>query len=143
MTTQSEKKDYVKPIPGASEETLPYWKALTEHKLMLPKCPECGRISFPPRAMCPKCLNFDQVWTELSGKATVHTFSVVYQNGAPGFRDEVPYVVGYVTLDEGPQMMTNVIGIDPKDVKIGQKVEIVYEDIMDDLTIPKFKPTGS
>ena len=138
MTTETE---YKKPIPGVSADTIQYWEALREHKLMLPKCQDCGKISFPPRTFCPACMSLDTQWTELSGRATVHTFSVVYQNGTPGFAEEVPYVVGYVTLDEGPQMMTNVIDVDPQKVEIGMKVEIVYKDVMSDLTMPYFKPT--
>ena len=138
MTTS----EYKKPIPGVSFDTIKFWEALREHKLMLPKCPECGMVHIPPRPFCPKCLNFGVQWTELSGKGTVHTFSIVYQNGNPGFAEEVPYVVGYVTHDEGPQIMTNIVGCDPKDVRIGQRVEIVFEDVMPDLTMPKFKPAG-
>ena len=85
-------------------------------------------------------MSLDLEWTELSGKAEVHTFTIVYQNGMRGFRDEVPYVVGYVTLDEGPQMMTNVIGIEPEKVRIGMKVEIVYDDVLPEVTLPKFRP---
>ncbi len=137
MTTQQE---YLKPVPGISTDTKPYWDALKEHKLMLPKCSQCSKISFPPRPFCPDCLNFDVKWTELSGKGTVHTFSVVYQNKSRGFAEEVPYVVGYIQLDEGPQMMSNVTGIDPAQVKIGQKVEVYYDDVLPDLTLPKFRP---
>ncbi len=131
--------EYLKPQPRVSHDTAPYWEALREHKLSLTKCNKCDKVAFPPRPFCPFCFDADVTWTEMSGKGTVHTFSIVYQNRAPGFADEVPYAVGYVTLDEGPQMMTNITGIDPAEVRIGQKVEVYYEDVLPDLTIPKFK----
>ncbi|MEE8386320.1 MAG: Zn-ribbon domain-containing OB-fold protein [Dehalococcoidia bacterium] len=131
--------EYLKPQPRVSHDTAPYWEALREHKLSLPKCNKCAKLAFPPRPFCPFCFEADQTWTEMSGKGTVHTFSVVYQNRSPGFADEVPYVVGYVTLDEGPQMMSNITGIDPTEVRIGQKVELYFDDVTPDLTLPKFK----
>jgi uncharacterized OB-fold protein len=88
-------------------------------------------------------MSLDLEWTELSGKGEVHTFTVVYQNGMAGFVDDVPYAVGYVTLDEGPQMMTNFIGIEPEQVRIGMKVDIVYDDVTPEVTLPKFKPVQS
>jgi uncharacterized OB-fold protein len=137
MTTGQE---YTKAIPGASVDTAPFWDKLREHKLELPKCTNCGKISYPPRVICPACMSLDLEWTELSGKGEVHTYTVIYQNGMRGFRDDVPYSVAYVTLDEGPQMMTNIIGIDPEMVRIGMKVEIVFDDVLPDVTLPKFKP---
>ena len=131
--------EYLKPQPRISHDTAPFWEALREHKLSLPKCNKCGKVSFPPRPFCPLCFDTDITYTELSGKGTVHTFSVVYQNRAPGFAEEVPYVVGYVTLDEGPQMMSNITGIDPAEVRIGQRVEVYFDDVTPNLTLPKFK----
>ena len=137
MTTASE---YQKPVPGVSSDTEKYWKALLEHKLLLPKCNHCQKVNFPPRPFCPDCLDFDVTWTEMSGRGKVHTYSVVYQNKSPGFADEVPYVVGYIELEEGPQMMSNIVDCDPESVRIDQPVEIVYRDVMPDLTIPVFRP---
>ena len=131
--------EYRKPLPRISMDTAPYWEALQEHKLLLPKCNQCGKVSFPPRPFCPFCFEFSITWTEMSGKGTVHSFSVVYQNGTPPWADEVPYVVGYVALDEGPQMMSNITGIDPSEVRIGQRVEVYFDDATPDVTLPKFR----
>ena len=136
MTTE----EYRGPIPSVSSDTEEYWKGLLAHKLVLPKCNDCGKVSFPPRRFCPHCMSFDVTWTEMSGRGKVHTFSVVYQNKSPGFAEKVPYTVGFIELDEGPQMMSNVIDADPESVAIGDRVQIVYQDVMPDLTIPLFRP---
>jgi uncharacterized OB-fold protein len=135
-------EEYRKPIPGISKDTAPYWKALQEHKLVLPRCNHCGKVNYPPRPFCPDCLSFDVRWQLMSGRGTVYTFSVVYQNKSPGFAREVPYAVGYVTLDEGPQVLTNIVQCDPEQVHIGQRVEIVYDDVLPDLTLAKFRPAS-
>ena len=79
-----------------------------------------------------------------SGKGTLHAFTIVQNQRQPGFAEEVPYVVAMVELDEGVRMMTNLIGVeaDPEHVKIGMPVEVVYEDVSDEITLPKFKPAG-
>ena len=79
---------------------------------------------------------------KVSGKGIVYSMSVVHQNSSPGFKDEGPYVLAYVTLNEGVLMLTNVIGAaDPYDVKIGTPVEVVFEDATEEITVPKFKPS--
>ncbi len=96
---------------------------------------------FYPRAMCPLCHSADVEWVRCGGKGKVHTFTVVLQNMARGFRDEVPYVVAMVELDEGGvQMMTNIVGCDVDDVKVGMPVEVAFDEVTEEITLPKFKP---
>ena len=75
-----------------------------------------------------------------SGKGTVYTFSVTHQNQAPGFRESLPYVLAYVTLEEGVQMLTNVVECPPGEVKIGMPVEVTFVDVNDDVAVPFFRP---
>jgi hypothetical protein len=75
-----------------------------------------------------------------TGRGTVHTFTVTHQNQAPGFREELPYVLAIVELEEGPRLMTNVVGCAPDAVRIGMPVEVVFEDVTPDVTLPKFRP---
>ena len=79
-------------------------------------------------------------WVRCSGKGTVYTFTVTYQNQGAGFRDELPYVLAYVELEEGVRMLTNVVGCKPEDVCIGMPVEVVFEDVTPEATLPKFRP---
>ena len=133
--------DYVKPLPTISDETKTYWEGCKAHELRIPKCNDCSELFFPPQGVCPHCLSDNVGYQKASGKGTVYSMSIVHQNRSPGFRDELPYILAYVTLDEGVQMFTNVVGVDdPYQVKVGAPVEVVFEDATEEITIPKFKP---
>ena len=134
--------DYVKPLPTVNADTKPFWDGCKAHELRLPRCAECDDLFYPPQGVCPRCLSNELEWVKVSGKGAVYSLSVVHQNRSPGFRDEGPYVLAYVTLDEGVLMLSNVIGVaDPYDVKIGMPVEVVFEDATDEITIPRFRPS--
>jgi len=132
-----------KPVPRVDEETRGYWEACRRHELVLQRCGACGTLRYYPRAVCPQCLSSEVRWERMSGRGTVYTFTVTHQNQAPGFREELPYVLAYVTLDEGVQMLTNVVGCPPDQVKIGMPVEVTFEDVNDEIAIPRFKPIAS
>lgn len=134
---------YKKPVPRVDEETRGYWEACRRHELVLQRCGACNTLRYYPRAVCPECLSDEVRWERMSGRGTVYTFTITYQNQAPGFRDELPYVLAYVTLDEGPQMLTNVVGCKPDEVQIGMAVEVTFEDVNEDIAIPRFKPIAS
>jgi uncharacterized OB-fold protein len=133
------RKDYKKPLPRLDEENRWFWEACARHELYLQKCATCGTLRFYPRALCPSCLSSETEYVRASGRGKIYTFTVTHQNQAPGFRDELPYVMAYVELDEGPRILTNVIHTTPDAVKIGMPVEVVFEDIDEDLAIPKFQ----
>lgn len=131
-----------KPVPRVDEESKGYWEACRRHELRVQKCRSCGQMRFYPRAVCPSCMSSDVEWVLSSGKGEVYTFTATYQNHAPGFRESLPYVLAYVELDEGVQMLTNIVDCDPNDVKIGMKVEVTFEDVGDDIAIPRFRPVS-
>ncbi len=124
------------PVPGNLSE--PFWEGLRHGRFQLQKCEACGAFRWTPQWLCTKCHSLDFVWTEVSGRGTVYSFSVVHRPPLPGFK--APYVVATVELDEGPYMLTNIIGCDPKDVKIGLKVRVALEPVSDEITLYKFKP---
>jgi uncharacterized OB-fold protein len=129
-----------KPIPVPSPESAPFWKAAREHRLLVPRCNTCGKSWFPPSQLCPHCLSGDTGWIEASGRGHVFSFVVFHRVYHPAFTDEVPYVVAVVELEEGPRMLTNVIGVPPVDVRCNMPVTVVYDDVADDIAVPKFKP---
>jgi hypothetical protein len=133
-------KAYRKPLPRVDEESRGYWEALARHELYLQRCRDCGRLRFYPRALCPACLSSATEWVRSSGRGTVWTFTVTHQNQAPGFREELPYVLAVVELEEGVRMMTNVVCCAPEAVRIGMRVEVVFEDVTPEITLPKFRP---
>ena len=90
------------------------------------------------------CFSRNTSWIQASGKGTLHTFAIVHRAPTPAFRDDAPFVVAMVALEEGPRMPTNLIEVepDPANIKVGMAVEVVFEDITDEITLPKFKPAG-
>lgn len=131
---------YQKPIPEIDEESRPFWEACRRHELYVQKCGDCGALRYYPRALCGNCLSSNTRWVKCSGRGEVYTYTVTYQNRGAGFRDELPYVLAYIELEEGVRMLSNVIGCDPGSVRIGMPVEVVFEDINEEIALPKFKP---
>jgi uncharacterized OB-fold protein len=131
---------YEKPLPRIDEESRGYWEALARHELYFQRCRECGTNRFPPRAVCPSCLSSATEWVRASGRGTVYSFTVTHQNQAPGFRGAPPYVLAIVELEEGPRLLTNVVGCAPDAVRIGMAVEVEYEDVTSEVTLAKFRP---
>ncbi len=134
---------YAGPIPNPTPESRPFWDAARRHELMLPRCRACGRYHYYPRAVCPHCLSGDLAWERVSGRGTVYTFSVIHR-GLKGFPLGEPYVLAMVELDEGPRMMTNLVGIepDPATIRFGMPVEVVFEDVSDTVALPRFRPAA-
>lgn len=139
----AEEKKYKKPLPRIDAESKGFWEACQRHELYVQQCRACGARRYYPRALCPTCLSDDTDWVLSSGRGTVYTYTVTYQNQAAGFRDELPYVLAYVELTDGVRMLTNIVGCDPKGVTIGMPVEVTFEDVTPEVTLPKFKPVVS
>lgn len=131
-----------RPVPRVDEESRGYWEACRRHELRLQKCRACGTIRYYPRALCPECLSDDTEWLLASGRGTVYTFTATHQNHAPGFRESLPYVLAYVTLEEGVQMLTNIVDCAPDQVRVGMPVEVTFVDVNDELAVPMFRPVG-
>ncbi len=133
--------DYSGPLPVPTPETRPFWEASRRHELVVQRCRACGRHFFYPRAACPHCLSGDLEWQPVSGRGTVHTFTVVHR-GQRNFPLPTPYVIAIVELAEGPRLMTNLVGIeaDPAKIRIGLPVEVVFEDVTAEIALPRFRP---
>ncbi len=131
---------YNKPLPVVSEGARPYWEGCKAGRLRLPKCRSCGTVFFFPAGFCPACLREEIEWIDASGRGVVHAFSVISRPASPAFSDDVPYVVAIIELKEGPRMMSNFVGIDPARVHVGLAVEVTFERVTDQITLPKFKP---
>lgn len=140
MADEKKEKKYAKPLPRIDQESKGFWEACQRHELYVQRCGACGMMRYYPRALCTRCLSDDTQWVLSSGKGTVYTYTVTHQNQAPGFRDSLPYVLAYVELAEGVRLLTNIVGCDPAAVKIGMPVEVVFEDVTPETTLPKFKP---
>jgi uncharacterized OB-fold protein len=133
---------YYKPLPLINEETRPYWDYCKQHELRMQKCLACGYIRFPLSPICPKCHSMQAEWTELSGRGTIYSFTVYRVAFHPAFKDDIPYVLAIVQLDEGPCMESNIIGCPVEEVSIGMKVEVSFDDVTINVTLPKFRPSN-
>ncbi len=119
--------------PVVTVETQAFWDAARAGRFTIPVCTACGKVHWYPRAICPFCDTGKVEWREASGQGTIHTFSVMR-------RAREPYVIAYVTLAEGPSMMTNIVDCDFDALRIGQPVTVVFTATENGPPVPMFKP---
>lgn len=131
---------YAKPIPAITPEMQPFFAAAKQHELVVQRCTQCGTHRFPAREICSQCLSRDAAWVRASGAGEIFSFNIMHQVYHPGFADTVPYAVVIVKLQEGAKMLSNLVGVAPHDIKIGMRVRVVFEDITEEITLPKFAP---
>ena len=119
---------------------LPFWEALRRHEFRVQKCGDCGVLRYIPTEICAHCGSEGYAWTPVSGKGQVYTYTVVHRGPTAAYQADAPYVIAHVDLDDGPRVISNVVGCDPGEVCIGMPVEIVYQDVTSDWTLFKFAP---
>ena len=139
--------DVRKPLPAITPEAKPVWDAAAQNKLPLQRCQDCRVWVWTPRPSCNECGSERVEWTSMSGRGEVYSFTVIRQvvgrAASKAFEPEIPYVVAWVDLDEGPRMITNIVGCPVEDVKLGMKVSVIFEQASKDIWLPKFKPEAA
>ena len=140
MTTQG---NPLGPIPIPQQESDFYWEKCKEHELWLRYCNHCSKAYFYPRDICPNCWSRNTTWVQAEGRGTLYTFAISHRAPRPNFEGPLPYVIAMVQLSEGPIMATNIVEVEPEpaNLQIGMPVEVVFEDISDTISLPKFKPS--
>lgn len=133
---------YEKPLPVMNEESRPFWEGCKRHELCLQRCGACGAYVYYPRALCTACHADRLAWQTVSGEGTIYSYTVCHRPAGPAFKADAPYVVALVALKEGPRMLSNIVTTDPDSVRIGQAVRVTFEDVTDEITLPKFVVTG-
>jgi uncharacterized protein len=121
------------PAPIPSVETQAFWTAAGENRFIVRKCMACGKAHWYPRAICPFCASDRTEWVDASGHGTIYSYSVMR-------RVPEPYAIAYVTLAEGPTMLTNIVECDLDALQIGQAVTIVFKPSEDGPPVPMFRP---
>ena len=132
----------VPPQPVPDEDSAQFWRALDDGRLMVSRCQDCRRWLQPPLERCPSCWGRTE-YEQVAGTGEIYSFIVVHQPAIPGYRDQLPYTVGIVELDEqaGLRLPGRVIGIDPGDVKVGLRVAAEVQDLPGgDFKIAVFRP---
>lgn len=131
-------------VPAPDELTAPYWAAAAEHRLVVQRCEQCGRLAHPPVARCPACHGQEFAWPTMSGRGHVHAFTVGVHSVHPVSEGRTPYVIALVELEEGPRILANLRGLRGGDgdgeAAIGLEVEVCFEDLGDELALPQFTP---
>ena len=133
-----------RPLPRlADPDTAEFWRRTRVGELSYQQCGDCDAVVFFPRRHCSHCGSLNLAWQVASGKGSIYSFSVIRQSYHPFFRQRVPYAVAWIDLDEGPRLLSNVLGVeDPgADLKIGQRVVVEWEQ-HEELSIPLFRVTG-
>jgi uncharacterized protein len=128
------------PMPLVTGETREFWAAAAEGTLLLRWCRRCDAAVWYPRTICPVCHEADTYWRQASGTGTVYSYTVV-RRAAGAYKDAAPFVLAYVELAEGPRIMTNLVGISPDSVRIGQAVHAVFDTAGPDAALVRFAPS--
>ena len=128
-------------LPSPTPETLHFWDGTRSGELRLQKCDDCDAVYFPPRPFCPECSSRNVSVFAASGRATLYSY-VISNIPAPGL--EPPFSVAVVSLEEGPRLMTNIVGCDqtPEALTLDMPLEVTFEVQSDEITLPFFKPVG-
>jgi uncharacterized protein len=129
------------PQPVITPEAEPFWLSCQNGRMALQRCGACGHFWFPPSVLCPECWSTTWTWEEVAGAGTVFSYVTFRRVYRPAFKDLVPYAVAVVELAEGPRMFSRLVGVtDVSDVTCGMAVEVRYEALGEELTLPLFAP---
>jgi hypothetical protein len=135
--------EYSKPLPVIETWNAQYWQAAKRHEFVAQKCRACGYVHLPPGPVCTNCLSAEQDWVRLSGKGTIYSYGIYHQLWHPGFKEDIPYNVALIELAEGPQILSQVVRCRNEELACGLAVEVTFEDVTPEISLPKFRLTKS
>ena len=135
--------EYRKPLPQPTPDTKPFWDGLKEHVIRMKQCQDCNKFHHYPRVLCPHCGSTNVEWKTVSGRGKLYTYTINH-NPPRGWEEEAPYTVALVELDEGPRVMTTIVGTaaDPALLKPDTAVEPVFDDVTEEVTLLKYRLAG-
>ena len=128
----------VRPAPLLTEDNHEFWEAARDGRLVAQGCSSCGRLRHPPRPMCPHCHSLDHELVELSGRGVVYSYALLHHPRHPRF--DYPVVAALVDLDEGIRLVTNLVGVEPGEIRIGLPVTVAFAPTDDGMAVPVFRP---
>lgn len=127
-----------KPVPVADGDSIRFWEGCNEGKLLIQQCGDCDEYIFYPRIVCPNCMSEHVEWIESSGIGKVYSYTVV-RRAAPAFKEDLPFVVAMIELDEGVRMLSNIVECEIEDVHCDMPVKVTFEK-REEMALPMFKP---
>jgi len=128
------------PAPVLRGEERIYFEEARRRRLVHQRCDDCGERIFYLRTVCPSCWSDRLTVCESSGRGVVHTFTTQYRPGHPAFAGKVPYTAVLVDLDEGVRVLADLVDCAPDEVHVGMPVSVVFDEVSEDLTLPRFRP---
>ena len=128
-----------RPRPQPTPETMHFLEGTKAGELRLQRCNSCRKVYFPPRPFCPHCASREVSVFRASGKGRLYSY-VIHHRPVPGFTP--PYAIAVVELDEGPRLMTNIVECpqSPEALILDMPLEVVFEKMDDEITLPLFRP---
>jgi uncharacterized OB-fold protein len=138
-----DREKYDKPLPISQPESDYYWEKAREHELWLKNCDDCNKTIFYPRDICPYCFSRNTIWIKSKGQGILFSYAIVFKSPVVSFQRNAPFIIAIVELEEGVKIPTNLIGINPIDqnIRIGMPVEVTFDDVTNNYTLPKFRPS--
>ena len=124
--------------------TAPFWDAAAQHRLVVPRCVDCGAHRLPPTPFCWRCRAQEMAWEEHAGSGSIYSFTVVRHAVIPDVRDALPVIAAVIALDgvDDARLVSNIVDADPADVRIGQPVTLDWYDVRDGEAVPVFRIAG-
>jgi len=137
--TEQAGQAYQKQLPLMEGTTGEFYQHCKNHELRFQRCTQCGTWRHVPRDMCAQCGSWAWEWAKSSGRGKLYTWTVVTFPMHPGFAEEVPYAVTLIEMEEGPRIVSRVIDVLPKDLRKDMSVEVIFDEVTHEVTLPKFK----
>ncbi len=132
-------KMYKLPTPRVGGFSTEFYQFCKDHELRFQRCSGCGAWRHIPRDMCAKCGSFEFEWARSNGRGKVFSWTTAMQPMMPQFAAHIPYSPVIVELDEGVRMVTWLADVKPDELRLGMPVEVVFDDVTPDVTLPKFR----
>jgi uncharacterized protein len=126
-------------VPVVSPETAPFWNAANEGTFLLQRCQDCSKVQYHYRALCSHCMSDRVEDFASSGRGKVWTYTVVYKNGSPAYKDKTPYVIALVELEGGVKVLSNIETDEPESVTFDTPVDLIFAEAENGQAIPLFK----
>lgn len=128
-----------KRAPRPTPETQRFWDGCAAGEMWIQRCGPCAEHYFYPRPRCPRCGSADVEWTQVSGRARLYSY-VINHRPMPGFESDAPYAIAVVELEEGPRMMTSIVGVPntPEHLVLDMPLQVAFEQ-RGDMMIPVFE----
>jgi uncharacterized OB-fold protein len=131
--------NYKKPLPQPTPWSKNFWEGTKNKKLLIQKCKNCNQMIMYPKKYCPFCMGDEMDWVEASGRGKIYSFTVVYNNPPSAFLKDLPFTIAIIKLEEGVQMLSNIVATDYESLKCEMDVEVVFDNVTDEISLPKFR----